>query len=836
MCLGVDFRRRPPWFRRVDTHLCNTGFQAGAATAGWCPPNFLRLMDAAEAIEHYLRDALAPRARARRVAFADPPAALPAATWSGSRCGSTAGAIERGHLRRRGLRREPGRGRRGRRAGRGRAPCSRRPRSAPSGSRRSSAGSPRPTATRPTSPPTRCTARSRRWPARASRSLAAAAPRAGPGRAQRRRRLRRRRAARARARRRGRRGDAEALGRPGRRRRAQLLLARGGAAARRRSRTRSGIPHLTLDLRARVPRRGRRSRSSTGTPRAHAEPLRALQRRGPDRRDDRARRPARRGRARHRPLRAHRRRRRGAAAGRAADAAKDQTYMLSGAARRRRSRRLRFPLGDADQARGARDRRRGRARGRRAAPRARTSASSPARASASSSRRHAGLGERRGEIVDAGGRRLGAHRGPPPLHRRPAPGPRASPRPEPLYVLGKDAASNRVVGRPRDAARRPQPVRIRGARLHRDAGRVDAVRLRYHSPSARPCRVELDGAERRGARSLLDEPADGVAPGPDRLPDGRRPRRRARHHRLASDDPAREPRLAAVKADEIRSTYLSFFEEREHKIVPSASLVPASHDPSVLLTTAGMQPFKPYFLGQEEPPAPRVADVQRCFRTTDIERGRQHRPPPDLLRDARQLELRRLLQGASRSPGAGSSRSRASASTPSRSGSRCSRATTSSGSAPTRRRSRSGARSACPTSASCSCRARRTSGRPGRPAPAGRARSSTSTAARSFGGADDRPGDDTDRFLEFWNHVFMTYDLGRGRLADRAAAEEHRHRHGARADGGDPPGRPLGVRDRHAAAAGRAGRGALGPLVRRRRRDHPRDADPRRPLAAAWRR
>jgi alanyl-tRNA synthetase len=74
-----------------------------------------------------------------------------------------------------------------------------------------------------------------------------------------------------------------------------------------------------------------------------------------------------------------------------------------------------------------------------------------------------------------------------------------------------------------------------------------------------------------------------------------------------------------MKAQEIRDTYLSFFEERGHRIVPSASLVPASHDPSVLLTTAGMQPFKPYFLGREKPPAPRLADVQKCFRTTDIE-------------------------------------------------------------------------------------------------------------------------------------------------------------------------------------------------------------------------
>ena len=74
-----------------------------------------------------------------------------------------------------------------------------------------------------------------------------------------------------------------------------------------------------------------------------------------------------------------------------------------------------------------------------------------------------------------------------------------------------------------------------------------------------------------------------------------------------------------MKAADIRSTYLSFFEERGHRIVPSASLVPLVHDPSVLLTTAGMQPFKPYFLGREEPPARRVTDVQKCFRTTDIE-------------------------------------------------------------------------------------------------------------------------------------------------------------------------------------------------------------------------
>jgi alanyl-tRNA synthetase len=74
-----------------------------------------------------------------------------------------------------------------------------------------------------------------------------------------------------------------------------------------------------------------------------------------------------------------------------------------------------------------------------------------------------------------------------------------------------------------------------------------------------------------------------------------------------------------MKAAEIRERYLSFFEARDHRRMPSASLVPASYDPSVLLTTAGMQPFKPYFRGDEAPPASRLTSCQKCFRTTDIE-------------------------------------------------------------------------------------------------------------------------------------------------------------------------------------------------------------------------
>jgi alanyl-tRNA synthetase len=81
-----------------------------------------------------------------------------------------------------------------------------------------------------------------------------------------------------------------------------------------------------------------------------------------------------------------------------------------------------------------------------------------------------------------------------------------------------------------------------------------------------------------------------------------------------------------MKAAEIRERFLSFFEERGHRRMPSASLVPPSYDPSVLLTTAGMQPFKPYFRGEEEPPSKRLTSCQKCFRTTDIENvGMTHR-------------------------------------------------------------------------------------------------------------------------------------------------------------------------------------------------------------------
>jgi alanyl-tRNA synthetase len=73
-----------------------------------------------------------------------------------------------------------------------------------------------------------------------------------------------------------------------------------------------------------------------------------------------------------------------------------------------------------------------------------------------------------------------------------------------------------------------------------------------------------------------------------------------------------------MTSNEIRSRFLNFFEKRGHKIIPSASLVP-ENDPSVLFNTAGMQPLVPYLLGQEHPMGKRIADIQKCVRTGDLD-------------------------------------------------------------------------------------------------------------------------------------------------------------------------------------------------------------------------
>lgn len=126
--------------------------------------------------------------------------------------------------------------------------------------------------------------------------------------------------------------------------------------------------------------------------------------------------------------------------------------------------------------------------------------------------RHGGLGERAGELVDAHGALLGRHSGQHHFTVGQRRGLRVGGR-EPLYVMDKEPATNRVVVGPRAALRRER-VAVRAARLHRSGERVDRVKLRYHA-SALPARLAgAPGPGRHPALTVeLESAADAVAPG-----------------------------------------------------------------------------------------------------------------------------------------------------------------------------------------------------------------------------------------------------------------------------------------------------------------------------------
>jgi len=213
-----------------------------------------------------------------------------------------------------------------------------------------------------------------------------------------------------------------------------------------------------------------------------------------------------------------------------------------------------------------------------------------------------------------------------------------------------------------------------------------------------------------------------------------------------------------MRAEEIRHTYLSFFEERGHRIVPSASLVPSVHDPSVLLTTAGMQPFKPYFLGRERPLAPRLADVQKCFRTTDI---------GEVGNTARHLTFFEMLGNwsfgdyfkAESIPWGWELATQGFGMDPERIWVTVFGGDEELGLGPDEEAIEIWKGVGLPEDRIVPLGREDNFWQAGPVGPCGPCSELYLDRGEAFGSAAERPGDDSDRFLEFWNHVFMTYDL-----------------------------------------------------------------------------
>jgi alanyl-tRNA synthetase len=213
-----------------------------------------------------------------------------------------------------------------------------------------------------------------------------------------------------------------------------------------------------------------------------------------------------------------------------------------------------------------------------------------------------------------------------------------------------------------------------------------------------------------------------------------------------------------MRSDEIREKYLSFFEERGHLRLPSASLIPAPEDTSTLLTIAGMQPFKPYFRGDEQPPSPRVCSVQRCFRTPDIEevgKTRRHLTFFEMLGNwsfgdyfkaesiawGWELSVERfgfdpeliwvtVFEGDEEL-----------------------------GLGPDDESIEIWKRVGVPEERIVFLPRSENFWQAGPTGPCGPCSEMYLDRGEEFGGPDDRPGDDTDRFVEYWNHVFMSYEL-----------------------------------------------------------------------------
>ncbi len=221
-----------------------------------------------------------------------------------------------------------------------------------------------------------------------------------------------------------------------------------------------------------------------------------------------------------------------------------------------------------------------------------------------------------------------------------------------------------------------------------------------------------------------------------------------------------------MRSDEIRETFLSYFERRGHQRVPSASLVPAPDDTSTLLTVAGMQPLKPYFEGREEPPKRRLTSSQRSFRTVDIEvvgSTKRHLTFFEMLGNfsvGDYFKAESMAYGWELSlDGFGFD--------PERIWVTVFAGDEQLGLGPDTEAIEIWRQIGVPEERIVWLPRSENFWQAGETGPCGPCSEMYIDRGPAFGSDDQRPGDDTDRYLEYWNHVFMTYELREdGSLAD----------------------------------------------------------------------
>ena len=409
--------------------------------------------------------------------------------------------------------------------------------------------------------------------------------------------------------------------------------------------------------------------------------------------------------------------------------------------------------------------------------------------------------------------------------------PRGGARPTSPRISGTPADAARASVRRRRRLRRPRRSRIpgrgRSRRRSRRPGPATSSRRRQlwratrrRRPSSRRTRRRRTGVTR--AASVIARTSE---------PAHARWVVVASSHASGPPDARRYDRGMRTTA-ELREGFLSFFESNGPPALPVVAADPAARRPSTLFISAGMQPLKPYFSGAKQPPAPRFTTVQKCLRAggkdTDLDEVGLDRAARLDVRDARQLLVRRLLQGRRRRLRLGvrhrahAARARAALGDGLRGRSRCS------ASARTRSRSRPGSGWACRASGSSPFpRSDNFWGpagetgpvRPVLGAPLRPRRGATAAAQADCGPNCER----CDRYIEFWNLVFMEFDLAAdGSLTPLPKQNiDTGPRPRARRDA--PPGRRVDLRHRrlpadHGLDRRGVGRRATATRPRRRRR------------------